>query len=135
MSDNCPVAAIYPEVNIANHLTCIRLANLGPADPREPNHIFWNDKMIKWKVKEGVARTRLCYNCEEYDASPEVLDCLANGAGGSVKASDVNPTWADIDGMPSGNCLRWNITCSALRTCDDWEPILEDGEEDMMESE
>lgn len=130
--DNCPVSSVYAEVNLANHLQCIKLANLGPADPRQPSVAFWDDKMIRWKVREGEARSRLCMNCEEYDDSPEIIDCIKSGQGGTLKASDVDSTWADIPGMPTGNCNRWNITCSALRTCDDWEPV---GIEDtMMES-
>lgn len=121
--DNPPVAALYKEVNLLNHKICIQYANLGPADPRQPSNEYWMDKMIRWKVQEGEARSRLCMNCEEYDNSPEVLAAFAKYEGGTLKASEVDPSWADIPGMPTGNCLRWNISCAALRTCDDWEPI------------
>ena len=129
--EQCPTAAMYPEVNLANHLACIKLANLGPADPRQPSVLFWGDKMVKWQVKEGEARTRLCMNCEYYDNSPENLFCIATEPGGQLKASalPVVPKWADIDGMPSAICTRWGITCSALRTCDDWDPVVEYTEE------
>jgi hypothetical protein len=130
--DLCPLPTVYPNVNIANHMVCINLANLGPADPREPSNPFWKAKADKWQVMDGEARTRLCMNCEHYDNSEENIQCVSKGAGGKLKASalPITPKWADIDGMPSAVCTRFNITCSALRTCDDWEPIVEDDMED-----
>jgi hypothetical protein len=83
--------------------------------------------MKRWKVKEGEARSRLCMNCEEYNTDPEMVACVNSGSGAKLKASElpVTPAWADIDGMPSAVCDRYNITCSALRTCWDWEPVEE----------
>jgi hypothetical protein len=123
MTDLLPVPLAYKELNLANHLTCIEYANLGPADPRQPSVLYWGDKMEKWQVPEGVARTRLCMNCAHYDNSPEVLAAMPSAPGAQLKASDlpVTPKWADIDGMPAAICTMWAITCSALRTCDTWE--------------
>lgn len=119
--DLCPVAAEYKEINLANHQIAIEYANLGPADPREPSTLYWQQKMDLWQVGEGVARSRLCMNCSHYDNSEETLMCIKTGEGGTLKASEVDPTWADIPDMPSAVCTRWSITCSALRTCDSWE--------------
>ena len=123
MTDLCPLPTMYAQVNIDNHLRCIKMANLGPADPREPSNDFWQAKMKKWKVPEGQARSQLCMNCENYIATQEMLDCVKSGSGAKIKPSSlpVTPKWADIAGMPSAVCSRYNITCSALRTCDDWE--------------
>lgn len=120
---DCPLPTQYFQVNLNNHLTCIKLANLGPADPREPSNDFWQAKMVKWGVKEGQARSQLCMNCEHYIDTPDIQDCIKNGSGAKMKASDlpVTPKWADIDGMPSAWCDKFNITCSALRTCDSWD--------------
>lgn len=128
-----PVATLYPEVNLANHLITIKLANLGPADPRQPSTLFWGDKMAKWGIAEGEARTRLCMNCAHYDNSPEVMASLS-GLGAQIKPSELPliPKWADIAGMPSAVCSRWNITCSALRTCDDWEDPCFDEDSDNI---
>ena len=136
MEIDCPVEAQYKEVNLANHLLAIKLANLGPADPRQPNTLYWGDKMALWMVEEGKARSQLCMNCGYYDESPEMLACIAQGEGGTLKPSElpVEPKWADISGMPSAICTRWNITCSALRTCDDWE-AYEHESEDETETE
>lgn len=122
--EDCPIEAQYKEVNLSNHLLAIKLANLGPADPRQPNTLYWGDKMLLWGVQEGVARSQLCMNCGHYDDSAEMLACIATGQGGTLLPSElpVEPRWADIPGMPSAICTRWNITCSAIRTCDDWEP-------------
>lgn len=132
MIDNPPVAAVYKEVNLVNHLQCIKFARLGPEDPRTMSAYFWLDKALRWKVKEGEARSRLCMNCEEYDDSPEVVEAFNTLEGGTLKAEEVNPSWVTIEGMPTGNCARWNISCSALRTCDDWEPIEK---EDVVDPE
>ena len=123
MADVLPVALRYKDLNLANHLVCIERAALGPADPRQPSTLYWSDKMFLWKVSEGVARTRLCMNCAHYDNSPEVMEALPSSPGAQLKASDLpaTPKWADIAGMPSAVCTLWSITCSALRTCDDWE--------------
>lgn len=123
MSEILPVALRYKDLNLANHLVCIDKVALGPADPRQPSVLYWGDKMERWNVSEGVARTRLCMNCAHYDNSPEILAALPASPGAQLKASDlpVTPKWADIAGMPSAVCTLWSITCSALRTCDDWE--------------
>jgi len=79
--------------------------------------------MELWNVPEGIARTRLCMNCAHYDNRPEVLAAIPSSPGAQLKASElpVTPAWADIVGMPAAICTLWSITCSALRTCDDWE--------------
>ena len=131
--DQCPVPTMYAEINIANHLAAIQYANLGPADPREPSTTYWLAKQELWNVPEGVARTRLCMNCEYYDKSEDSLVCISSGPQLQASELPVTPRWADVDGMPSAVCTRWNITCSALRTCDDWD--AGDPEEDEYEDD
>lgn len=127
MADSCPACLVYPGINVANHLQCIQYAQLGPADPTQPNPEFWQQKAIGWRVKEGEARTRLCMNCEHYDDSEENQQCIDSNSKNIPKASSlpINPKWVDIDGMPAAVCTRYNITCSALRTCNDWEPCCD----------
>ena len=84
MEQDCPVEAQYKEVNLSNHLLAIKLANLGPADPRQPNTLYWGDKMTLWGVEEGKARSRLCMNCVHYNNRPQMLACIAAGEGGMV---------------------------------------------------
>lgn len=123
MEDLIPVPLLYREINLSNHIAAIQYANLGPADPRQPSNDYWQNKMEKWGVVEGVARTRLCMNCAHYCNSEEILNAIPGSPGGEMKPSElpVTPKWADITGMPGAICSRWAITCSALRTCDDWE--------------
>ena len=122
-TDSLPVCLTYQELNFKNHLTCIEYAELGPADPREPSTSYWQNKALLWAVPDGVARTRLCMNCAHYNNDPEIVALIPSSPGGQLKASDlpVMPKWADIQGMPTAVCTRWSITCSALRTCNDWE--------------
>lgn len=124
MEDKMPICLEYKEINLGNHIRCHDYAALGPADPREPSALFWGDKMQKWLVPEGVARTRLCMNCAHYDNSQEVMDAFSQmPPGAQLTEADLpfQPQWATIAGQPSAVCTRWAITCSALRTCDDWE--------------
>jgi len=132
----CPIETVYAEVNISNHMIAIKLANLGPADPREPHTAYWQAKQELWNVSEGVARTRLCMNCAHYNNTPEALQCIATGPGGQVKASElpVQPAWADIAGMPAAVCTQWHVTCSALRTCDTWEGVETEEDTDEVDS-
>ena len=133
MADLKPVPLMYRDMNIQNHVACYEKAALGPADPRDPSPLFWEDKMFKWHVSEGVARTRLCMNCEHYDDSPDIMEAMIDSPLITEADLPFNPPWATIDGQPSAVCSRWHITCSALRTCDDWEPST--GEEDPRDSE
>ena len=123
MADLIPVCLTYAELNLQNHLTTIKYAALGPADPRHPSTAYWQNKALRWAVPDGVARTRLCMNCAHYNNDPEIVAIIPASPGGQLKASElpVDPPWADIQGMPAAVCNRWSITCSALRTCDDWE--------------
>ena len=127
---------MYKSVNMANHIFAQQYGGLGPADVRQPNLEFWKAKAILWAVPEGVARTRLCMNCDEYQLDEEIQTCIDSGEGGQMKASELpfNPRWSDEPvGQPSGICKRYHITCSALRTCNDWEPIME--EDDGMQTQ
>ena len=121
MAELCPLCTQYRDINLQNHHRALKFANLGPADPRNPEVEFWQAKMKKWKVSEGEARSRLCMNCEHYVATTEMIDCVKTGPGGKLKPSEVVPGWADIPGLPAAVCDRYNITCNSIRTCDDWE--------------
>jgi len=125
----CPVVTQNSEANIANHLIAIQQANLGPADPTAHSDTYWNYMAEQWMVPSDEARVRQCQNCEYYDNSPKVLDCLKSS---TFKASDlpVTPKWADVT-AESGHCTKWDITCTSIRTCVSWEP--DEGEEDTGE--
>ncbi|MGA1773146.1 MAG: HK97 family phage prohead protease [Flavobacteriaceae bacterium] len=131
---SCPAPTFDDELNMANHLTCIEQANLGPADPTQPSSEYWQERAKEWLVSETEARARLCHNCEYYNNTPKMLDCITNSG---LKASDlpVDPKWADVE-APSGFCTKWDITCTATRTCSTWEKkeFIVD-QEDMTEED
>lgn len=121
--DNCPLSLQNNKVNIKNHLYTIENHGLGPTDPRESNSDFWKQKAMKWMTTEGLARGRLCANCEYYVNTSEVEDCIANGPAFNFKTSSVpvTPKLADIEEHPVAWCRKFDITCSPTRTCDEQE--------------
>ncbi len=129
----CPAVTHDDALNMANHLVAIKQANLGPADPAAPSDAYWSFMAEKWMVSTDEARVRQCQNCEYYNNSPKVLDCLKSS---TLKASDlpVTPKWADVS-APSGYCTKWDITCTSTRTCLSWESEAEEGLDDMDDSE
>lgn len=129
----CPTATHDDAVNMANHMTAIKQGNLGPADPTAPSDAYWSFMAEKWMVSTQEARVRQCQNCEYYENSPKVLDCLKSS---TLKASDlpVTPKWADVS-APSGYCTKWDITCTSIRTCLSWDSDQKEESDDMDESE
>lgn len=129
----CPAATHDDNVNMTNHLVAIREANLGPADPTAPSDAYWSFMAEKWMVSTDEARVRQCQNCEYYNNSPKILDCLKSS---TLKASDlpVTPKWADVS-APSGYCTKWDITCTSTRTCLSWESDQEEELDDMDDTE
>jgi HK97 family phage prohead protease len=131
---SCPAVTHDDELNKTNHMVTIEQANLGPADPVAQSDAYWSFMAEKWMVSTDEARVRQCQNCEYYNNSPKVLDCLKSS---TLKASDlpVTPKWADVS-APSGYCTKWDITCTSTRTCLSWEPGEEEKElDDMDDSE
>jgi len=78
---------------------------------------------MKWGTTEGLARGRLCANCEYYVNTSEIEDCIAEGPAYELKASKLplTPKWADIEDHPVAYCVKFDITCSPVRTCDEQE--------------
>ena len=123
MMDYCPLPLQNNKLNVKNHLKTIKDHGLGPADPRQSNMSFWEDKAKKWQTTEGDARGRLCANCEHYMNTSEIEDCIVNGPALELKASalPLTPKWADIESRPVAYCTLYDITCSPVRTCDSQE--------------
>lgn len=121
--DYCPLPLQNNKLNVKNHLSTIKEHGLGPADPRQSNEVFWQDKAKKWNTTEGDARGRLCANCEHYMNTSEIEDCIINGPALNLKASQLplTPKWADIESRPMAYCVLYDITCSPVRTCDSQE--------------
>ena len=119
--DNCPLALQSNSLNKKNHLSTIAEHGLGPTDPRQPNEDFWKQKAMRWMTTEGLARGRLCANCEYYNNTSEIEDCIAAGPAYDFKTSSVDPSLVDIEDHPLAYCMKFDITCSPTRTCDEQE--------------
>ena len=126
--DRCPDSLKDNKINVKNHLNVIKNHALGPADPRQSNMDFWENKAKKWKSTEGDARSRLCSNCEHYLFTSEIQKCIDNGPAKDIKASAlpitpgvVTEKWADVESKPVAWCMLYDITCSPTRTCDSQE--------------
>jgi hypothetical protein len=129
----CPLATIDGQVNLKNHLTTIRIAGLGPPNPNLPNNQFWQAKAVRWEVGVNEARSRLCSNCGHYIFTPKVQECMKQHD--NITPDMVGPEWVDTHDS-GGWCNLYNITCTAHRTCVDWEPggpVTTEGETEMEE--
>lgn len=115
----CPEVLKDKEMSIKNHRICITKANLGPANPRAPETIYWIIKSTKWNVSERAAREMLCSNCGHYWKTKFIDDCMKKYE--QVTPPEVDPEWVDT-GDAGGYCDEWDIPCTASRTCDTWEP-------------
>ena len=136
--DNCPLSLQSNSLNKKNHLYVLAEHGLGPADPRQPNEEFWKQKAMKWMTTEGLARGRLCANCEYYVNTSQIEDCIAAGPAYDFKTSSVAPGIVDIEEHPVAWCSKFDITCSPTRTCDEQEmggPIDDERVEAMPEEE
>ena len=121
--DYCPLPLQNNKLNVKNHIKTIKEHGLGPADPRQSNKAFWQDKAEKWGVTEGDARGRLCANCEHYIQTSDIQRCIDEGPAKDFKTSSVpnNPPLVDIESKPVAFCSLYEITCSPTRTCDSQE--------------
>lgn len=132
---SCPAVTHNDLLNVQNHLVTIQEANLGPADPTAPENEYWANMAQTWSMSEQEARARQCQNCEYYKNSPKIIDCL-NSSGFKASMLPIEPKWADTDPV-SGYCTKFDITCSARRTCSEWDkqkfmPEDDDEEESSM---
>ena len=107
----CPPSLQSNTVNIKNHLSTIENHGLGPVDPRQPNTEFWKEKAMRWMTTEGLARSRLCANCEYYVNTTQIEDCIANGPAFTFKTSSVpvTPKLADIEDHPLAWCNKFHL--------------------------
>ena len=115
----CPESIVNKNVNIANHKICIAKADLGPANPKMPEVMFWLKKSMKWNVSESAAREMVCGNCGYYWKTKMIDDCMKKYP--QATPPEINPAWVDTN-ESGGYCEEWMITCTHSRTCDSWEP-------------
>ena len=75
------------------------------------------------------SQSQTCANCGFYVNNSTIKSCWgSNMAAGNIPlASEVNPSWENVPN-PAGYCVKWDITCTPIRTCDTWEeggPIVD----------
>ena len=115
----CPEVLMDKDMSIKNHRICIVKANLGPANPKAPETIYWIIKSTKWNVSERAAREMLCSNCGHYWKTKFIDDCMKKYE--QVTPPEIDPSWVDTNDS-AGYCDEWDIPCTGSRTCDTWEP-------------
>ena len=115
----CPEVLMDKEMSIFNHRICITKADLGPANPKMPEVVFWLIKSAKWNVSEYAAREMVCGNCGHYWKTKFIDECMTKYE--QVTPPEVDPAWVDT-GDGGGYCDEWDIPCTHSRTCDTWEP-------------
>lgn len=119
LPSGCPPAIKSKAINLKNHRICITKADLGPANPKMPEVMFWLKKSMKWNVSEKAAREMICGNCQYYHKTKAIDAYMKKYE--QITPPDVDPAWVDT-GESGGYCTEWEITCTHSRTCDSWEP-------------
>lgn len=135
LAGDCPLPLQNRRLNIANHLRCIEMSGLGPANPKAIEQDFWDEKSQVWNVPEPLARFMLCKNCGHIWKTKFIADCLKQHP--QPKPQDIDPTWVDTHDA-SGYCDKWEIPCTDSRTCEDWDPggpVTEANAQDRLEDE
>lgn len=130
----CPLVLRDKKLSIKNHRLCIAQAELGPANPKAPEVFFWLKKTVTWNVPEYAARTMLCSNCGYYWKTKLIDNCMKQFE--QATPPEVDPSWVDTN-EGGGYCIKWDIPCTASRTCNDWEPggPVTDANKDTAEDE
>ena len=101
----------------------IKYWNLGPevgSDKPGENKDYWQKMAKVWNTSEDKARRRLCANCEYFSDTPRMLKAMEK-----VEYSKIDET-----GGGRGFCSRFDFICHNLRTCQAWESLECDVEED-----
>jgi hypothetical protein len=111
----CPPATKDIPTNLKNRQRCIDEANYGPLNPNEPNEDYWKAKADMFKGDVESAKKALCGNCSFFNQTKAILDCIAEGIGGTQKEE-----WDTIDAGDLGYCEAFDFKCASARTCDAW---------------
>ena len=122
--ETCPLPTQDIKTNLANRQIAVDDANYGPANPNEPNEVYWKAKADEFQGDVVTAKKMLCGNCAAFDQRSKVLGCIKKGIG-----EDANEV---AIGGDLGYCEIFDFKCAAKRTCDAWivgGPITDKKEE------
>lgn len=112
---SCPPETQDIAINLKNRQHAIDTANYGPLNPNEPNEDYWKAKADMFKSSVEEAKKALCGNCAFFNQTQPILDCIAQGIGGSQTEE-----WDTIDAGDLGLCEAFDFKCASKRTCDAW---------------
>ena len=127
---SCPIATHNVKENLKNRDWAFKNVGYGPANPNEPNKVFWADRAKEWNTTPDEAKTMRCGNCSAFIQTSEMMDCIRTGidAEKDSYAEDV------VDSAGLGYCELFDFKCAASRTCSAWlvgGPITDDTEAEM----
>lgn len=109
----CPDPTTDVKVNTANRKVAIDDYAYGPADPREENKEFWQEKADIWGTDIDDVYNMRCGNCRVFDVTPWIQDCI-----GPVASQDDD--YFATEGVEIGYCRIHEFKCASTRTCDTW---------------
>jgi hypothetical protein len=127
---SCPIATHNVKENLKNRDWAFKNVGYGPANPNEPNKVFWADRAKEWNTTPDQAKTMRCGNCSAFIQTSEMMECIRKGidAEKDSYAEDV------VDSAGLGYCELFDFKCAASRTCSAWlvgGPITDDTEVEM----
>jgi hypothetical protein len=111
----CPPATHDIPTNLKNRQKCIDDADYGPLNPNEPNEDYWKAKADMFKGDIESAKKALCGNCSFFNQTKAILNCIAEGIGGTQKEE-----WDTIEAGDLGYCEAFDFKCASARTCNAW---------------
>jgi hypothetical protein len=111
----CPPATADIPTNLKNRQKCIDDADYGPLNPNEPNEDYWKAKADMFKGDVESAKKALCGNCSFFNQTKAILNCIAEGIGGTLKEE-----WDTIEAGDLGYCEAFDFKCASARTCNAW---------------
>ena len=116
---SCPLPTHDIEVNLKNRNYAFEHYGYGPANPEEPNKVFWLKKAIMYNNTEEEAKTMRCGNCSAFIQTSAMLECIKRGL---KKSADMEGGYDEemIASANLGFCELFSFKCAAERTCDAW---------------
>lgn len=111
----CPTATLDVALNLKNRQKCIKVAMYGPANPRQPNLMYWQKLANIWGIGVAEAKTMRCGNCAAFDIKPKTIDCIKLGLG----RDGIDPQ-DTVVAAELGYWRMFQFKCAASRTCSAW---------------
>ena len=117
----CPISTQDVTINLKNRNHAFAAYGYGPANPDEPNEVFWLKKAKMYKAPTDEVKRMRCGNCSAFIQTPSMMECIKKGIEGDSEAKN-ELAYEDqvIAGADLGYCELFHFKCAASRTCDAW---------------